>query len=414
MAKSNIIAILDIGTSKIVCLIALAKKNGDLRIMGWAVQASSGFKSGIVTDLKKAEATILKVIRDAEKSCSEHIGKLVVSICNNNLYSQLIKTSIVNGNNTAIGEKEILKITAQGLEQYKKEYYDVIHNFPLEYELDGQRGIVDPISMYGKELSATMHVISTPTVAILNIANCLARCQIEVEDFIVAPYAAAIACLNHDDMSIGCLLIDIGATITCVSIYDNNNFIFTDTLPLGGWHISSDIAQCFSLNFDHAERIKIIHGNVISTTLDEHKSFDLNELKDLDEETTERNFIKAKELSQVIKPRAEEIFEMVLHLLKKRNMWQHRHKRIILTGGSSSLQGMRDLAAYMLGGSVRLASAQSIHGMPIHGIPEEYKSTAFASAMGMLRIANNNRIKANVLAMKHKNNGIFKKLLKWF
>jgi cell division protein FtsA len=215
-------------------------------------------------------------------------------------------------------------------------------------------------------------------------------------------------------MSIGCLLIDIGATITSVSIYDNNSFIFTGTIPLGGWHISSDIAQCFGLTFNHAERIKIIHGNVIATTLDEHKSFDLNELKDLDEENTERNFIKAKELSQVIKPRAEELFEMVLHLLKKHNMWQHRHKRIILTGGSSQLQGMKDLAGYMLGGGVRLANAQSINAIPIQGMPEEYKSPAFASAMGMLRIANNQRIKASLLAANNKNNSIFSKLLKWF
>jgi cell division protein FtsA len=396
--------VLDIGTSKIVALVALASGNNDIKIIGSAIQLASGFKSGIVTDLKMAEHSVIKTIEEAEKSSGERIDKIVVSVCNNNINSSIIKSSVPIHANSPINSRDIGRVIRQGLEQFKKDNQDIIHYFPLEYDIDGQNGIKDPLSMYGKELTTHIHLISTPTGSIINLANCIARCHIDVEDFILSSYASAVSCLNEDDKSLGSILIDIGATITSFSIYDNNNFIFTDTIPVGGSNITSDISQCFSLNFKQAERIKILYGNVISTSMDEHETIEFSDNKD---NSFENKVIKVRHLSNVIKPRTEEIFEMIIAKLKKAGIWKYRPRRIILTGGTSQLQGIKDLASYTLGGQVRVGAPK-----PISGLSSEYKGPAFSTAIGMIRIINDNLIKSDLLVDNEK--GFFAKLFKWF
>jgi cell division protein FtsA len=408
-SKNNIITVLDIGTTKIVCLIAIGNNNNDIRIIGASTQLANGFKAGVVTNLKQAEYSVASAIESAEKMANEQVSKVVVSLCSGQINSS-INSSTVHISNHPINDRDIGKVISQALEQYNKSNEDIIHYFPLEYSIDNQNGIKDPSQMFGNNLTCKIHLISAPSGTILNLANCLARCQLDTEDFIVAPYASAVACLTADETELGALIIDLGGTTSSFAIYSDNNFIYTDSVPIGGFHITSDIAQCFSINLSQAERIKILHGNVISTSFDEHKIIEIPASNDEWSEQ-EISSLKVKDLSSVIKPRTEEIFEMIKHKLDQASFKRNIPKRIILTGGACQLHGLKELASYVLGGQVRIASPKNLIGLP-----EQYRGPAFSTAIGMLNIINENLVKTDILAGNEHEGSIkkiFKKLFKW-
>ncbi len=410
-SKNNIIAILDIGTTKIVCLVAIGSPNNEIKVIGSSTQIANGFKGGVVTNLKQAENSVVSAIEAAEKSAGEQVNKVVVSLCCDKINSTII-SSTVNTAGHPISERDIGKVISQGLEQSSRNTDDIIHYFPLEYSIDGQNGIKDPSSMFGNNLSCRLHLVSSPSGSVLNLANCLARCQLDIEDFIVSSYASSMACLTPDEMELGALLIDIGGTSSSFSIYHDHNFIYTDSIPIGGFHITSDIAQCFSINLTQAERIKILHGNVISTSFDEHKIIEITSSTDNDWADNEAISIKIKDLANVIRPRSEEIFEFIKNKLEQAGFKRNIPKRVVLTGGASQLLGLKELASHIMGGQVRIAMPKNLIALP-----EEYKGPAFSTAIGMLHIINDNLNKADILASNDNESSVkkyFKKMFKWF
>ena len=400
-SKNNIITVLDIGTTKIVCLVALISSNKNISVIAATNQLANGFKNGVIIDLKKAEHSIISAIERVEKHTSNSISKVFVSLSNANISSNTINSSI-NLTNHPITDRDVNKVIGQCLEQFNLPGNDVVHYFPLDYHIDQQGGIKDPTLMFGSHLSSDVHIVSSSSNSILNLANCLARCHLNIEDFIVSSYASSIACLTKDEMELGVLLIDIGGYNTSFSIFNKDNFIFSDVVALGGQHITADIAMCFGLNLIEAERIKIIHGNAVSTSFDENKIIEI--IADLDNPDSDISNIKMCDLSQVIRSRIEEIFDMIKTKLEKSAFNKNLPKRVVLTGGGSQMLGLKELAQHILNGQIRIAQPRYFEG-----VTEEFKGPSFATALGMLKIISDNLANLEFTAKNNKKN-MFKSL----
>ncbi|HCR85135.1 MAG TPA: cell division protein FtsA [Alphaproteobacteria bacterium] len=220
--------------------------------------------------------------------------------------------------------------------------------------------------------------------AVKNIRNCLAKCHINVRDFIVSSYASGLASLTDDEKEIGVTCLDIGAGNTSIAIFSEGYPIYFDSIPVGGLHITKDIALGLSVSQPFAERLKVIYGSAVSTDSDD---LDRIDLADENEAASISNkAITKAELTAIIKPRVEEILEMAKANLEKSGLYGAAGNKVVITGGSSQLQGIKEITSYIFNKHVRVAKPQELQG-----IPESAKGAAFSTAVGMLIHAAKNK-----------------------
>lgn len=405
-SKEEFIAILDIGATKIACLAGSVNvTSGAVKTLGISSQSSVGFKAGTITDLQSAANSIASVVENVENIIGEPIEKAIVSISGKRLSSSIIQASSPISNYT-ITAREIERIIHQGIDKSLNTGYELIHYFPISYSVDDEEGIKNPLDMCGKQLGCKLHVISAPSTLILNLANCMDKCRLDIEGFIVSPYASATACLTNDEIETGAIIVDIGGSHSSIAIFYSGQVMHTDYVPLGGSHITSDIAQGLSIPTNLAESVKIRYGNSVSTPFDEHKIIEISDSNHSDENL----FIRSGELTDIIRPRLEEIFEAIRMKLEVSGLNKFHNKKIVLTGGTSNIMGIRELAYFILNGQVRL-------GIPNHieGLPTEYRNPAFSTVIGMSQIiANDLKEKHQAYLEQEGRLGYLKKLFKWF
>ena len=370
--RRNTIAILDIGSTKVFCLIAKISHVTEIEILGQGRHASVGIKTGIISDLKAAMDSIIRTVEVAEKAAEVRIDKVYVSISSNNLLSHIINSEIsVMGHE--INAKDVNKLMFQALDKYKDQNVEVIHSFVVDYILDGNRGIISPLGMYGNALGSNLHIISSPTNILTNLSNCISKCQLEVENYISSSYTAGLACLTEDEMKYGVTLIDFGGGCTSISIFSNGQLIHTDGLVMGGLNITNDIARGLNISFDKAERIKSIHGTVILTT----DSKDDIEIQS--EEDGEIDYVSKAMLVEIIRARVEEILEILTFKLRESGYASYTN-RIVITGGGAILNGLRELVGHMFSAKVRIGYPNKLDDLS-----EDMKQDlGLATAVGML------------------------------
>lgn len=411
LRKSGVgsLAVLDIGTSKIACFIAHADSAGEIKIVGLGHQLSKGIRSGIITDFAEAEASIANAVHAAEQMAREHVENVMVSLSGGNLTSRNVTVEM-----TMVGEevsdRDILDIIEQGRASITHSESDIIHCVPVSYYLDGARGINDPRKMYGKKLGADLHIITGLPSVTRNLAHCVGRCHLNVEEYIASPYASALSCLEEDEKQLGVTLIDMGGGVTSFSVFAGGKNVYTDAIPIGGMHVTNDIARGLSTSLAHAERLKTLHGSAIATASDDQVMVDVPPLGE--EESDEVNTLPRSMLVGVIRPRIEEIFEMIRSKLEMSGASQYAGKRVVLTGGASQLLGVREMASNILGKQVRLARP---HMLP--GLAESMGGPAFAAAVGMVEYVVKKPMEEQMFdAYRHRGSltSGFEKVVHWF
>jgi cell division protein FtsA len=407
-SRNGISAVLDIGSSKIVCLIMYINQNGTVDVIGVGHHISSGFKAGVITDIKAAETSIISAITMAEKMANESIDRVNVSVSGGQIESDIIN-SVVDIGGDFVTAKEVNKVVNAAIEQFLQGSREIVHYFPLDYQVDGVQNIKNPILMYGARLTARTHIISATSNLVLNLANCLARCQIDVENFILASYASGVACLTQDEMELGVTLIDIGSNITEIAVFNQSNIVFAAQIPLGGYHITSDLAKGLSIGLSDAERIKNLFGSIApNTAFSDRKHIEIKAMGD-DDQYNEPMYVEAGEVNNIIAARVEEIFDYVKMALVKYGAEQGITKRIVLTGGTSQLIGIKDFSANYFGAQVRI-------GLPRTNtnVAKEYKTPAFASSLGMAELVAKNSLSAPQMPSKSSGKASYlKKIFQW-
>lgn len=379
--NNNIIAVLDIGSAKVVCFIARYISDGEFSVIGIGHQIAEGIKSGVIIDIKSAEESIRLAVGAAEEMAGINIDRVIVSVSGNKVKSNLTKIDL-NVNGREITDHDIGQIINNGIEKFN-EQQEVIHCIPIDYDIDGTGGIKNPVGMYGNNLKANLNVVTIASANILNLNNCLAMCHLNIEGYIASTYASAVACLTEDEKELGVTLIDFGAGCTSICIFKGGKMIFLETIPVGGKHITNDIAIGLSTTVEIAERTKNLHGNVFKAEKDEQEIIDL--VAPGEDDALDVSQVQKSDLIAIIKPRAEEILELVYKSIDKFG-FHNAGGKVVITGGASQIRGMDDFVEQSLQRNVRVGVPQFIEGMA-----ESTKGTAFSTCVGMMLLTKQQR-----------------------
>lgn len=348
----KVFAVLDVGTTKVSCVLVKIIANNKIKILGIGYKKSAGIYSGAIVNAKEASDSVLSVIEEVEEVSSETIEEVYLNVVGTQIKSRMISSTISDIHNK-VAVRDIRRIFNKNNENMKNDEI-IIHNIPLEYILDDIRGIADPIGMYGHVLHVNMHTISLPNSVLLNLQHCVTQHQTRFNGCVLSAYSAGVACINKDEKELGVTVIDIGGGSTSIGVFSEGGFVYAASIPVGGVLITRDIASAFSIDLDSAEKLKVLKGNVILTTTDQN---DIVEVEKVGEEN-DKVQISLSDLISVIRPRVEEIFEMVKNEIKGKNI-----HRVVLTGGSSQLTSIRELASHILGCQVRLGTPLVLEGM---------------------------------------------------
>jgi cell division protein FtsA len=362
--RDEIIAALDIGSSKICCTIAkinahnTAAEENPLRIMGVGHQLSKGLKSSNIIDLEALEDAILHAVHSAEQQSMRNIASAYVNLPAGGTLSQTFRNEIYLGGAT-VDESHLRKLLSLNKDALGSDRY-VIHVLPMSYTLDGVRGIRDPRGMIGDKLSVVLHVVSAPIGLVKNFMACIGRCHLDVRGFVVSPYATGLSTLVDDEMELGATVIDMGGGHTTLGFFTEGNFVQSASIPLGGAVITNDIARGLTTPLSQAERLKTLYGSVIPSPAEDRETIMITQMGE--HAAAQTNQILKSTLTHIIRARVEEIFELVQNKMRTMDVDPIVFQRIVLTGGSSQIQGMRELAMHAFGKPVRIASPKGIFG----------------------------------------------------
>jgi len=375
--RSGLIAALDIGTTKICCLIGRLTASNTLRIIGVGHQSSNGLKGGTLVDLEAAEERICATVDAAERMAGERIRHVIVNVSAGQPRSKLISHEITIPGQ-AIGDAEIRRLLdTAGYAHAVAADHEILHAIPVGYSVDGARGVRDPRGMFGQRLGVNLHIVTAAGGAMRNLANCIARCHLEIAGKVLSPYAAAIGTLVEEEKNLGVTLIDMGGGTTSVAVYFDSQLVHTEVLPVGGNHVTRDIARGLSTPIPQAERIKTLYGSCQPSQSDSRQMIEVPPITD--DGMVELGSVPRELLVRIIFPRMEEIFEMVRARLEDAGFDKVAGRRAVLTGGACQLPGAVDLASGILEKRVRIGRPRRIDGLP-----EVAAGTGFAVCVGLL------------------------------
>jgi cell division protein FtsA len=376
----DMIAALDIGTTKACCLIASDAEGDELQVVGIGHHASRGLRAGNLVDLDGAEASVRAAVDSAERMAGGMVRRVVVNLSAGQPNSQLIAYDVsVAGHE--IGDADVRRILDPGgFMHMVPEDHEVIHVVPVGYSIDGCRGVRDPRGMFGQRLGVNLHLISANTSAVRNLATCISRCHLEIVDRVVSPHAAALGCLVEDEKTLGVTLIDLGGGTTSIAVFFDSELLFTEVLPIGGLHVSRDVARGLQTPLGQAERIKTLYGACVATPADDRRPIDVPPM--MDEGGGDYSQVPKSMLVGIIRPRMEEIFEMVRARLEDEGLHKIAGRRVVLTGGGAQLSGAAELAGKILDKQVRVGRP-----LKLKGLPEAAAGPSFATCAGLLRHA---------------------------
>lgn len=402
------LAVLDIGTTKIVCLIADVSESGEFSVIGVGHQLARGIKSGVITDINEAGTSITAAVHAAEQMAGVTVENVVVSVNGTNLKSRHVAVELdvlADG----VSDQDIADIIHEGCDSMRGPDASVLHCFPSQYTLDSTRGLKDPRGMIGKKLGADLQIITAREQYLKNLNACIGRSHLNISDYVLSSHASALSALEKDELDLGVTLIDMGGGVTSFSVFVGGRNVYSDSLPVGGNHVTSDIAQGLSTSLHHAERLKTLHGSAVNSVKDSEVMIDvpqLGEREDDDEPTT----MPRAMLVGVIRPRMEEIFELIRGKLEANGVDKIAGRRCVITGGASQMLGVSDLAARMLGKQVRKGKPA-----PINGLAEAVSGPAFASVIGMLHYVQHRSWEDEILNASANHRGWFpERILNWF
>ena len=384
--RSVVVAALDVGSSKVVCLIGrlrphgpqqvLTRRSHSVEVIGFGHTVARGTKAGTVVNLAQAEDAIRRAVDAAERMASVEIESVVLSISSGRLASELFAAEIdIVG--SAVSENDIARVLAAGSRHSLRDGRAVLHSLPVGYSIDGGNGIRDPRGMLGARFGVDMHVATTDVAAARNLMLAVERCHLDIEAMAASPYVAGLAVLADDEADLGAAVVDMGAGTTTIAAFQGGRLVRVDGFAVGGHHITMDLARGLNAGIADAERIKTLYGTVLSGGSDER---DMITVPPLDEHEREQaQFVSRATVVSIIKPRVEEILEMVRDRLAACPFAGDRRGHVVLTGGASQLNGLPEFAARVIGRPVRLGRP-----LGIAGARDAAKGPAFAVAAGLL------------------------------
>lgn len=383
MDNKNLVVGLDIGTSKVVVVAAEVQEDGSLNVVGLGSAVSKGLKRGVVVDIEKTVAAIQGALGEAELMADCKIGEVYAGIAG----------SHIKGRNShgmvAIKDREVTQADMDRAQETARavnipDGQEVLHVIPQEYVIDGQEDVKEPLGMSGVRLEVRVHIISGASSAVQNITKCVRRCGLEIAEVVLQPLASAYSVLTEDEKDLGVCHIDIGGGTTDISVFINGAIRHTAVLPIAGDQITNDISLALRTPTAEAEAIKVQYGVAQRHLTDPQQ---LIEVPGVGERGVRQ--MSRHTLAEVIEPRAEEIYNLVLAELKTAGFADRLASgSVVITGGAAQMPGMVELAEEIFHMPARL-------GLPryVGGLAEVVKSPRYSTAVGLLLIAREQLLK---------------------
>ncbi len=373
--QSGAFGVLDIGTTKIVCIIGRTESDGSNRVLGFGWQRGMGVRGGGIIDIEAAERAIRAAVGQAENEADTRLRSITVNLSCGQPESRLFNVQWPVGGR-AVTEADIRRVLLEGRARAASEGRDIIHALPLTFSADDAQGVSDPRGLHCEALSARLHVVDAVRTSLSTLGACIARCDLDIAELVSAPMAAGMSTLVEDERLLGATVLDMGGGTTGMAVFAEGQLLHTAQLPVGGQHVTNDIARLLSTPVAHAERLKTLYGSAHASPDDEREMLPVP-LVGEDDHTIAK--VPRSMVVGIIKPRLEETFEMVKERIEGSGLGRAAGTRVVLTGGASQLSGAREMAARILGRTVRHGRPQ-----PLRGLPDSAGGPAFATAVGLL------------------------------
>jgi cell division protein FtsA len=371
-----IIVAIDIGTTKICTLVGREEAPDQIRILGVGLEPSQGVRKGVVVDMVAASQAVVRSVEKAERTSGLEINSALVSLAGSNV-SSVNSRGVVGVAGRMIDEDDIARAIDAAKAVNIPHNREIIHIIQRGFSIDGQEGIRKPLGMHGYRLEVETHIITASAASVENLRQCVGAAGVEVSQFVLNPLASAEVVLTETEREMGVVVCDVGGGTTDMAIYIGGDVWHTNVLAVGGDHITSDIAHGLRLPISQAEEIKIKHGHAIRAEVNPNESFSVRPFGE--EQPVE---INRQELANVIEARVEEIFSLVLQEIRRSGYDGLLPAGMVLTGGSSTLPGMRAMASQTLNLPVRIAMPENLVGMS-----DKIQTPAFSTSVGLLRWA---------------------------
>lgn len=392
--QRGVIAILDVGTSKIACLIlrfdgfeegvepdgvgSMAGQS-NFRVIGAATTKSRGVRFGEISAMNETERAIRTAVQAAQKMANVRVDHVIACFSGGEPRSYGLAGEI-ELQDTVVKENDVARVLSACDLPDIGEGREVIHAQPVNFALDHRTGLGDPREQIGNRLACDMHLLTVDAAVVQNLLYCIKRCDLDLAGIASSSYASGIASLVEDERELGAACIDMGGGSTGISIFMKKHMIFSDSVRLGGDHVTSDIAQCLHVPTAVAERIKTKHGGVHATGMDDREMIEIG--GDSGDWDKDRRQVSRTELIGIIRPRVEEILEQVAERLIAAGFESLPSQQIVLTGGASQIPGLDGLASRILGQRVRMGRP-----LRVQGLPQAATGPTFASTVGLCLFA---------------------------
>src|SRR6476646_9226463 len=369
--RTALVASLDVGTSKIACMIARLKpspasdalrgRTHAIELIGYSQIQSHGVKAGGVVDLDECEQAVRQAVALAERMAKVRVESVLLSVSGGRLQGQLVEAAAdVKGG--AVTSADVSRITSAGMRHATGEGRTVLHALPVGYTLDGAKGIRDPRGMVARQFGVEMNVVTADAAVARNLMLVVERCHLNVEAMAASPYVAGLSVLTDDEADLGAAVVEMGAGSTTIATYSAGRFVHASGFAVGGQHITMDLARGVGACIADAERIKTLYGSVLIGGSDVRELMSVPTAGDDGQDAPQ--IVSRATIANIVRHRAEEIFEMVRDRLADSPFAAEPKARIVLSGGASQLTGTVELATRVLNRPVRIGRPLGFGRLP--------------------------------------------------
>ncbi|WP_119839765.1 cell division protein FtsA [Pseudooceanicola algae] len=397
--QRGVVAVLDVGSSKIACLVlrfdpdarrgpegegmgegigSLAGQAG-FRVIGAATTRSRGVRFGEISSMSETERAIRTAVQAAQKMAQVRVDHVIACFSGAGPRSYGLTGQVaVAGEH--VTEQDVSRVLAAcDLPEYGDDR-EVLHAQPVNFALDHRSGLSDPRGQIGYNLATDLHMLTVDAAAIQNLLHCVKRCDLELAGVASSAYMSGVSTLVEDEQELGAACIDMGGGTTSISIFMKKHMIYADAVRMGGDQVTGDISMALQIPAANAERLKTFYGGVVATGMDDRERIEIGgETGDYE---FDRRTVTRAELIGIMRPRVEEILEEVRYCLDAAGFDSLPNQQIVLTGGASQIPGLDGLASRILGSQLRLGRP-----LRVHGLPQAATGPGFASGVGMCLFA---------------------------
>ena len=401
ISQNEMLVGLDIGTSKVVAVVAEATPEGDIEVVGLGSQPSRGLRSGVVVDIESTTQAIKKSIQEAESMAGCHISSCYVGISGSHIRGLNSEGVVpIRDGEVKYGDVDRVIETAQAMAIPADQ--KLLHVLPRDYIIDKQDGIKEPLGMAGARLEAKVHLVTCSENSSQNIHKCVSACGLDIEAFVLEPLASSYSVLTKDEKELGVCLLDIGCGTTDIAVFTDGSISYTDVIPVAGDHVTHDIAEALRTPPTQAEDIKQRYGCAVSSLTQAAEMMMVPGMGGRPERELSR-----QSLADVLERRYVEIFSMAQQKLSLSGFESLIPAGVVLTGGASKVEGAIELAEEVFHAPVRLGSPNTVGGFT-----EVIHNPVYATSIGLL-LYGHKQMKEDHMNYIHRDKNILNRLTRW-